>query len=91
MPATLSAAAPGCGQQASWRCERCLHPPCHAQTLSLLLCSAVPLLRQLNGLSTRAFTCACLPRPSRPRELPVVEGQPLVGLELKRLGLKATW
>lgn len=26
-----------------------------------------------------------------PRELPVEEGQPLVGLELKRLGLKASW
>ncbi|KAI3433750.1 hypothetical protein D9Q98_003557 [Chlorella vulgaris] len=26
-----------------------------------------------------------------PRELPVVEGQPLVGLELKRLGLKSAW
>ncbi|EFN59328.1 hypothetical protein CHLNCDRAFT_137735 [Chlorella variabilis] len=26
-----------------------------------------------------------------PRELPIVEGQPMVGLELKRLGLKAAW
>ena len=35
-------------------------------------------------------TAGCLPA-CRPRELPLEEGQPLVGLEVKRLGLKARW
>ena len=28
---------------------------------------------------------------SFPRELPVMEGQPLLGFDVRRLGLKSTW
>ena len=35
--------------------------------------------------------CPALLAACRPRELPLEEGQPLVGLEVKRLGLKARW
>lgn len=43
------------------------------------------MLRLIGGPACRAVPC------HRPRELPIVEGQPMVGLELKRLGLKAAW
>ena len=50
-----------------------------------------PVMRGVTVVVDRLpCTAGCLPA-CRPRELPLEEGQPLVGLEVKRLGLKARW
>ena len=44
--------------------------------------------RALNNGSTIVRAAGTV---SFPRELPVMEGQPLLGFDVRRLGLKSTW
>ena len=73
--------------------------PCHAVprhdvlrcAVRMLGCACRFHLGMVLGPSSTVAEClpVCLWR--RPRELPVEAGQTLVGLELKRLGIKAAW